>query len=304
MSHIGYKKLSKGRIAKLEILGENNEDRSTIANALYAKNRCERAKVLAIYDMHTKKTYRVGYGIHDSKFRYQVGQIVAVKNYDTNHDEVCAEGIHYFLSEDAAYSWNFCAHLEKYTGVLKMWHDNGEVENMSRYKNGLLNGVSRTWFGNGVLHTKVHYVNGCFNGKWCTWHTNGKRKIQCNYNHNKLDGLYEEWYGNGELARRHHYKNGLRDGSWEEWFENGKHYTLFTYKDGISNGPWNEYHLNGQCYQRGNYVDNCMHGLFEEFDDDGTLLESGEYNMGKRIGVWEKYGKKVDYTTIRKRKRN
>jgi hypothetical protein len=48
-SQIGYKKLQGGWIAKLQIIGQNNEHRKDIVNSQTAKYRCDKALVLEIF---------------------------------------------------------------------------------------------------------------------------------------------------------------------------------------------------------------------------------------------------------------
>jgi len=142
--NIGYKKIQKDYIVKLQILGLNNEFRKGIKpeNVPFAKYRCDKAKVLDIYHMNNKeKKIKKGYGLHDITFCYKLGEIVSVKNFDTNVESICSNGIHYFLGEEPAYYWNNLID----NGEYKQWHDNGEICGIENYKNGILDGEWKKW---------------------------------------------------------------------------------------------------------------------------------------------------------------
>src|SRR5690606_23435258 len=105
-NHIGYKKCSNNRIVKLEIIGDNNERRKYIVDHTHAKHRCSRATVIDIYNMDNKdEHYTEAYSIYNDSFVYQVGETVKPELFDSNIDNVCGGGIHYFLSEETAYHY-------------------------------------------------------------------------------------------------------------------------------------------------------------------------------------------------------
>ncbi len=101
--HIGYKALKDHKIAKLQILGPNNEGRVNIVDPNRAKYRCESAKVLSIYHVATDEQYVMGESMHDKNFVYKVGEVVSpTEPYDEDIKKTCSSGIHYYLTEDEA----------------------------------------------------------------------------------------------------------------------------------------------------------------------------------------------------------
>ena len=112
ISHIGYKlvfvsgcgetKNDIFGIAQLGIaeFGKNNEHRS-VDNSLFAKYRCDRAYVKKITSLDGKKEYPLGYSVFRSGGYYYTGHWIRADNYDEDKNEVCAAGIHYYLSRDA-----------------------------------------------------------------------------------------------------------------------------------------------------------------------------------------------------------
>lgn len=108
-------------IVKLEILGKNNESRNIIKkgflsnkkreNFEYSKYRCEKARVLDIYDPFSGKKYTQANSEYDPTFTYDLGKIVVPKadSRRFSHqfsfvidDIICGPGIHYFKTIEAA----------------------------------------------------------------------------------------------------------------------------------------------------------------------------------------------------------
>lgn len=150
---IGYKKARNDLIVKLEILGVNNEERKDIVDKNFAKMRCSEARVLAIYHMFTKKQQKYAFSIHDSNFKYTSHEIVKPMaadkgSYYRDINEVCASGIHYFLSEDAAILYGLfdlnglpTNYPEKYSGMVSIYFDNGHMAERKHYQNGKLHAI-------------------------------------------------------------------------------------------------------------------------------------------------------------------
>ena len=94
---IGYKKASR-RIVKLEICEDALRSSGTTR-----KCRCSKAKVLEIQNYDgTRSDLTSVASNYDHSFIYTVGEIVEVKNFDTNRWEECAPGIHFFITRDEA----------------------------------------------------------------------------------------------------------------------------------------------------------------------------------------------------------
>lgn len=94
---VGYKKVS-GHIIKLEIC----ED-ALRSSAASRKCRCSKAKVLEIQNIDgTPSNLTSVASNYDPSFIYTVGEIVEVKDFDTNRWNECAPGIHFFITRDEA----------------------------------------------------------------------------------------------------------------------------------------------------------------------------------------------------------
>ena len=92
-SFIGYKKASN-MIIKLEI----TEDAKR-TSATSRKCRCNKAKVLGIYDYeHNLLEVKEVSSDRDKNFIYRVGEIVEVKDFDEDRWNECSTGIHFFIN--------------------------------------------------------------------------------------------------------------------------------------------------------------------------------------------------------------
>jgi len=102
-SFIGYKKAylyekSTSVIVKLQI----TEDAKRFS-ATGRKCRCDKAIVLEISDiLGVDTTIKKARSKHDSGFLYNVGETIAVDNFDTDRWNECSTGIHFFITRQEA----------------------------------------------------------------------------------------------------------------------------------------------------------------------------------------------------------
>lgn len=228
--NIGYKKLQNGLIAELEILGENNEKRKNVVVKEMAKYRCSEVKVLSITDIDGI-LYDIGFSMYKWSFSYEVGKIIKT-NYDTNIENVCSEGIHYFKNKERALRYYETVMSDNFTGKYEKFYDNGVLEFEKNYKNGLLDGCYTRRHENGVVSVRKHYINGLLDGIYESWYDNSKIHFKEHYINDKRDGESLGWYNNGQLSWQKHYKNGRLDGECKRWNLDGTLEYIKNYKDG------------------------------------------------------------------------
>ena len=106
---------------------------------------------------------------------------------------------------------NFIFHISgKYTqkkssasilddGILREWHENGELYLEFNMKNGIKDGFCRKWYDNGQIEILYHYSKGKLEGKQEKWYSNGSQRGEWNYQDDKLHGLSKEWNSDGKL---------------------------------------------------------------------------------------------------------
>ena len=97
-SFTGFKKVRGNYIVELEILAD-----ALRSSATGRKCRCSKAKVVSITnpDGSNAKETSACSGC-DPNFIYSVGELVEVKDFDTNRWNECAPGIHFFITRQEA----------------------------------------------------------------------------------------------------------------------------------------------------------------------------------------------------------
>ena len=101
-SFIGFKKCRDSLIVELEIT-----DDSLRCSATGRKCRCSKAKVISITNLNgTQADVNVAHSIKNYDFIYKVGEIVEVKDFDTNRWNECSNGIHFFTDRNSAVNYN------------------------------------------------------------------------------------------------------------------------------------------------------------------------------------------------------
>ena len=96
-SFIGYKK-ARQKIIKLEIPEDAHRTSATTR-----KCRCNKAKVLGIYDYENNLLEDKEVASNrDKNFIYRVGEIVEVKDFDEDRWHECSTGIHFFINFEEA----------------------------------------------------------------------------------------------------------------------------------------------------------------------------------------------------------
>lgn len=156
----------------------NNLDRTDVADKRYAKFRCKEARVMSICHKETGDFTDSVCSNFDPNFIYTTGEIVRVLDYDSNTDNVCSRGIHFYLTREAAF---FHAY-ERLDGRCKLWFKNGNKDTECTFKNGERCGKYKTWYENGYLREDYTYKNGKANGLCKTWHHDGDLRSEHIYN--------------------------------------------------------------------------------------------------------------------------
>ncbi len=119
-----------------------NESRQWVTDSKWAKFRCNGLIVLIIYDLVTNITLdEIWHLNHNSNCmtNYKVNTFVKPNGFDSDLDRVCGQGIHYFLTPEAAESYSF------YWGCIviddKKYNENGKCID---YNTDIVNCVTTT----------------------------------------------------------------------------------------------------------------------------------------------------------------
>ena len=72
------------------------------SSAFGKKCRCSNAVVKSIEIIKTGESIDKGYSYRDANFKYKVGEMVSVDNFDGNRWNECSTGIHFFMNKEDA----------------------------------------------------------------------------------------------------------------------------------------------------------------------------------------------------------
>jgi len=188
--------------------GENNLDRDGVVDKNYAKFRCREAQVVKIKSKFGKETLDSIESDYHKGFIYKVGEKVVEPSYNEKYkNNVCGDGIHFYLSKEAAYYHR----LYGINGLIKDFYPSGQLSQQGVWKNLNPDGEWLCYHENGVLQEKNIYQNGNLHGLHQTWYNNGKQAEITNYIDGKKHGLSRKWHNNGQLKLWDIYKDGKSD---------------------------------------------------------------------------------------------
>ena len=100
---IGWKKAHVGKhevLVKLKILEDSKR-----SSATGRKCRTDKALVLSIIDLKENKECSEAISYYDNHFKYTVGEIVSVPDFDDDRFNECAPGIHFFINKEEALNY-------------------------------------------------------------------------------------------------------------------------------------------------------------------------------------------------------
>src|SRR4029078_43618 len=143
-----------------------NEMRKDIVNKKYAKFRCNKALVIDI--IHSETLAHINRIAHICPVIekqiitiYEVGKVVLPDYYDLDIDEVCSNGIHYFLSLEPAYHYDTnYNYLTIGYCTFSQWYSNGQKEMELHYLDSKLHGKFITWYQDGKIKSEKIFKNG------------------------------------------------------------------------------------------------------------------------------------------------
>ena len=163
-------------------------------------------------------------------------------------------------------------------------------DNKVYFEGELFTGIVYDIFSNGNIKEVTKYKNGKHNGLRKEWYQNGKYSKWLNYKDGKLDGLWREWFENGTLSSEQSFENGKKNGHSIDFHLNGELLNKCYYYDGIiGDGIFTMYHDDGRKMSEGRYKNGEETGLWKHWYENGTLYKEGRYENGKKIGLWQNW---------------
>lgn len=133
------------------------------------------------------------------------------------------------------------------------WYEDGKIEAIELYKNGVVDGIAEKYFPNGNKQWNINYSNGKKNGLAEYWYENGIRKSSLSWKNGNPEGIYITWFENGNINYQIEYKNGLRNGHAAYFYESGNKEKEGNFKNDEKIGVWKEWDEEGNLINEENF---------------------------------------------------
>ena len=270
-----------------------NESRKGVSDPLHAKFRADKLLVVRIEHKTTGKRIDK---IQNTSYKYnqiwyEVLKEVSVPDYDPDHNQVCASGIHYFLSRDAAFYWNIDQTNDN-DGIYRSWFDNGQYGVECTYIGGKLHGSYQSWYYHGQKDVECNYVSGERHGSYQTWYDNGRKKQRCSYINGSLHGRYQDWYSNGRKKLKCTYINGSLHRLYQIWYVTGQKEMECMYVTGKLHGLYQVWYRNSRVWKEFTFDSGVLHGYCISWHNNGQIKKECSYVTGKLHGIYRYWSKK------------
>jgi len=95
---------------------------------------------------------------------------------------------------------SFKRNMEKVTGIIHGFHNNGGQKEAYKVIDGIQNGFSNSWNEEGQQRFEGFYKDGKQDGLWKFWWPNGQLKAESNYRNGMLNGTKRTWDRYGKLT--------------------------------------------------------------------------------------------------------
>ena len=119
-----------------------------------------------------------------------------------------------------------------YSGRVHRTANNGQLNLVTEYLNGLKHGTSESRYENGDRAEVRHYEYGHKTDVHIGWWPNGRMKFSYGFSEGRYEGAFLEWYSSGQQATAFNYEDGVEIGTQRAWRSNGKLYINLVYKNG------------------------------------------------------------------------
>lgn len=212
-----------------------NESRYGVHNKKFAKFRGSKFLVTHIVDkLNPSVAIEQITNSQSSRITtYKINEIVIPDKFDTSLDRVCTNGIHYFLSIEAAFYYDLLLFFPTYTGELISYHDNGSAYQTCSYIDGKKNGTYRKYDTSGNLIADCELVDCRSHGKYREFTNRGILIRDICLENGQYHGWYRTYYEDGTLKLEKHYEKGSLDGPYREYFPSKKIKNEYIYKNNI-----------------------------------------------------------------------
>ncbi|MDD4646205.1 MAG: hypothetical protein PHY99_09490 [Bacteroidales bacterium] len=183
-------------------------------------------------------------------------------------------------------------------GLSTYYNNKGEIERITRYKDGKKQGLSREYIG-GIVRIVYKYHNDFLIDREFINQTDARGLKQ---------GVWREYFDNDNIRIEENYKNGVLNGYYREYNQSGKLLTSIFYENGKpveSNSDdeiiaeiKNQYDSQGNLIASGSFIKDMPVGTHRKYSDDKSKVKIEEYNNSGQVisaGVTDDKGVKEEF---------
>ena len=197
-------------------------------------------------------------------------------------------------------------------GEYKVWHSNGNVEDINTYVDDVVSGYGVSYYPFGQIKTQGYFNDeGTKDGFWYIYYPDGNVKTQNYYHKGELNGTQKYYAPNGKLSSELVYKYDValseiyydQEGNITEkidrfkaendeiiyHYSNGKVDSKYKYSNGVIHGDYIAYDFYGNRITEGTYINNNLEGPLKLYYPDGTLKVEKNYISGNLDGIYKSY---------------
>lgn len=116
-------------------------------------------------------------------------------------------------------------------GTWIKYADDGRIQLLSSYRDGLLNGPVLRFSNRGQIEEKTFYKDNLYHGPRVTYRF-GRPQQEMNYFENELDGMKRTYQNNGKVQEEVEYNMGVQDGIYRFYDDQGNMTLDYLYKNG------------------------------------------------------------------------
>ena len=191
-----------------------------------------------------------------------------------------------------------------YSGNVVWFHENGILQQETRYEDGREHGPTIWWHEDGSRAGQSVHVNGVLSGPLIQWHPGGTAKeLQVMYENGRQVGREIWWHPNGREQSITPYIEGNRDGTAMGWFEDGSKSWEATWIKDEPQGLYMEWYTSGQLKSVKAYAEGVQHGLETWYYEQGEKSYEAQWVQGEKQGLlteWYENGSKMSETPYEK----
>ena len=212
-----------------------------------------------------------------------------------------------------------------YTGYFIEYNQNGMLNSMKYFKNGVLDGAAYYYSEKGSLSKVSNFKTGVKGDEEVEFYENGQPKKYTIYEKNNQSSVYS-YNSDGDLTKMETYKNGYKngdayvlsdgviiekeffindklEGDASSYYSEGQAKSSGKFKNDLRDGKWTWYYPDGEMKLIETYVNGKVSGDIKGYFPDGSVERSlsllngeGEFLQYYNNGVLKAKGKFHNYS--------